>query len=103
MKTTHHSAGSIAFGLAVIVGLSSVAGAGDSSEKEKHWAFQPIQRPAVPAILNPEWSRNPIDRFVMARMEAEGIKPAAAADRRTSDPPALSRPDRSAAGTSRGP
>jgi hypothetical protein len=83
MKTTHHSAGSIAFGLAVIVGLRSVAGAGDSGEKEKHWAFQPIQRPAVPGVLDPEWSRNPIDRFIMARMEAEGIKPAAAADRRT--------------------
>ena len=34
-------------------------------------------------MSDPDWSRNPIDRFVLAKMEAEGIKPVAAADRRT--------------------
>ena len=40
-----------------------------------HWAFQPIHRPAVPVVRDQSWPRNPIDRFVLARLEKEGIKP----------------------------
>jgi Protein of unknown function (DUF1553)/Protein of unknown function (DUF1549) len=83
MRLTHHAAGLIAFGLVVMIGVSSSAPAGAADDKEKHWAFQPIGRPAVPRVSDPDWSRNPIDRFVLARMEAAGIKPAPAADRRT--------------------
>ncbi len=83
MKLTHPCAGSIALGLAVLAGLSASGRAGEKPEPEKHWAFQPIERPSVPGISDPEWSRNPIDRFVFARFEAEGVTPAPAADRRT--------------------
>src|SRR5437762_8680127 len=37
----------------------------------KHWAFQPPVRPHLPEVKNSRWSRNPIDRFVMARLEEE--------------------------------
>ena len=37
---------------------------------EKHWAFQPVKKPALPAVKDATWVRNPIDRFVLARMEA---------------------------------
>jgi mono/diheme cytochrome c family protein len=41
-----------------------------------HWAFQPIRRPAVPAIRNPAFPiRNPIDAFILARLEAKGLTP----------------------------
>jgi Protein of unknown function (DUF1553)/Protein of unknown function (DUF1549) len=83
MKRTNHTAGSIAFGLAVLVGLGAATIAGEADAKEKHWAYQPLRRPAVPGVPYPDWARNPIDRFIRARMESDGIKPAPAADRRT--------------------
>ena len=96
MRVTSHTAGSIAFGLAVLVGFLAPAIAGEGDIKEKHWAYQPIMRPAVPAVSDLDWSRNPIDRFIRARMEAEGIKPAPGGRPPDLDPPALSRLDRSA-------
>ena len=83
MRLIHHAARLMALGLALLAGLSSSARAGDADAQEKHWAFHPVHRPEVPRVSDPEWSRNPIDRFVLARMQAEGIKPAPAADRRT--------------------
>src|SRR5215831_4708367 len=50
---------------------------------EQHWAFVPPQRPAPPAVRNENGVRNPIDRFVLARLEREGLKPSAEADRAT--------------------
>ncbi|HZW30888.1 MAG TPA: DUF1553 domain-containing protein [Isosphaeraceae bacterium] len=48
-----------------------------------HWAFRPVVRPPVPAVQSVSWVRNPIDRFVLARLERQGIRPAPAADRTT--------------------
>ncbi len=50
---------------------------------KEHWAFAAPARPAAPAVANARWARNPIDRFVLARLEAAGLQPAAEADRRT--------------------
>lgn len=52
------------------------------AEYEKHWSFQPPKRPEPPRVENEEWVRNPIDRFIAARLEAEGLSPAGEADRR---------------------
>jgi mono/diheme cytochrome c family protein len=46
---------------------------------KKHWAFQPIKKPAPPAVK----AKNPIDAFVLARLEAKKLQPAKVADRRT--------------------
>ena len=51
--------------------------------KSNHWAFQPIRRPVPPIVQTPSWPRNPIDRFVLARLEGEGVEPAPEADRAT--------------------
>ncbi len=45
-----------------------------------HWAFQPLQRPAIPALQNP-WIRNPIDALVLSRLQQHGLQPSPAADR----------------------
>ncbi len=45
-----------------------------------HWAFQPICKPAVPRVKQAAWVRNPIDAFILARLEAKGLKPAQLAD-----------------------
>ena len=45
-----------------------------------HWAFVAPRRPRVPAVRRKEWVRNPIDAFVLARLEREGIRPSPEAD-----------------------
>jgi hypothetical protein len=49
----------------------------------EHWAFQPIRRPAIPAVREGSWLKTPIDAFILTRLEKEGVRPAAPADRRT--------------------
>jgi len=49
---------------------------------KQHWAFVPPRKAALPPVKQPGWARNPIDRFVLARMEASGLAPAPEADRR---------------------
>ena len=45
------------------------------SATETHWAFQPIASPEPPAVADESWPRDRIDRFVLARLEAAGLKP----------------------------
>jgi hypothetical protein len=42
---------------------------------QQHWAFVAPQRPVVPRVKNAGWVRNPIDAFVLARLESEGLEP----------------------------
>jgi mono/diheme cytochrome c family protein len=49
----------------------------------KHWAFQAPQRPDEPDVNDAKWCRNPIDKFILARLEKEGVKPSPEADRVT--------------------
>ncbi len=50
---------------------------------DQHWSFVEIARAAPPAVTDEAWVRNPVDRFILSRLEAEGLEPAAAADKRT--------------------
>lgn len=52
-------------------------------ELVKHWSFQPIVRPRVPDVRSNGWVTNPIDAFVLSRLEKVGVAPSPAADRRT--------------------
>src|SRR4051812_24707308 len=47
------------------------------------WAYQPVQRPQVPAVKNKKWVRTPLDAFVLAKLEAAKLAPAKEADRAT--------------------
>ena len=47
------------------------------------WSFQPIAKPTVPTPKNAGWGKTDIDRFILARLEREGMTPVAAADKRT--------------------
>ncbi|HTI50032.1 MAG TPA: DUF1549 domain-containing protein, partial [Planctomycetaceae bacterium] len=49
----------------------------------QHWAFLPPQHPSPPATKRQGWGRNPIDQFVLARLEAEGLSPSPEASRET--------------------
>jgi hypothetical protein len=53
------------------------------AEYQPHWSFIPPVRPAVPEVNDKAWVKNPIDAFVLAKLESMGLKPAPEADRRT--------------------
>jgi len=53
------------------------------AEWEQHWAFTPVRRPDIPRVENHQWVRNPIDRFVLARLEQEGLSPSPEASKET--------------------
>ena len=53
------------------------------AEYQLHWSLIPPARPSPPRVKNESWIRNPIDRFILARLEEQGLRPAAEADRRT--------------------
>lgn len=48
----------------------------------EHWSLVPPRRPDLPAVGDPAWARDPVDRFVLARLEDEGLTPNPEADRR---------------------
>jgi hypothetical protein len=48
-----------------------------------HWAFIAPAKPALPLVKDTKWARNPIDQFILAKLEANGLEPALEADKRT--------------------
>jgi hypothetical protein len=50
---------------------------------QEHWAYRAPVKASLPAVRNAAWPHNPIDRFVLARLESKGLTPAPAADART--------------------
>ncbi len=54
-----------------------------TEEQRNFWAFQPVNDPAPPEVRRESWVQSPIDRFVLARLEQEGLAPASPADKLT--------------------
>jgi hypothetical protein len=52
----------------------------DKTAPAKHWSYVAPVQPALPKVTNPSWPKNPIDHFVLARLEREKLRPAAEAD-----------------------
>ena len=55
----------------------------EGAKWEEHWAFTTPIRPTPPTVKNKDWVRNPIDAFILSRLEKEGLTPASEADKRT--------------------
>ena len=69
---------------------SSTAAA--AAPAQKYWAFIPPKEPAAPHVKNADWVKSPIDAFVLAGLEAKGLKPAPPADearRSSAAPPSI--------------
>lgn len=49
--------------------------------KSEHWAWQPVTKPELPTISNKNWPRSSLDHFLLAKLEAQGLKPAGDVDR----------------------
>ncbi len=63
--------------------VTTTGGAFPMAERLRHWCWQPIRATAPPSVRDAGWVRNPIDAFLLARLEATGLSPAPPADRRT--------------------
>jgi len=60
-----------------------VAESGITDADRRFWAFQTPRAPQLPQVQNQAWVRNPVDPFLLSRLEAQGLAPAEPADRRT--------------------
>ncbi len=49
-------------------------------QRRTWWSLQPVRKPVVPAVKNAAWSSHPVDRFILAKLEARGLAPAEPAD-----------------------
>ena len=47
-----------------------------NAENKRFWSFQPVKRPKVPTVKNTTWSKNPIDAFILAKLEKNKLTPA---------------------------
>ncbi len=54
-----------------------------AKRKAEHWAWQPVRPTNPPAVKDAAWPNSPIDRFILAKLEEKGLKPAGPADRRS--------------------
>ncbi len=55
----------------------------NTADPKKHWAFQPVRNPAIPAVKAKNRVKSPVDAFVLSKLEAKGMTLSAPADRRT--------------------
>ena len=53
-----------------------------TAERKKFWSFLPLAESKPPSVKDPRWAKTEIDKFVLARLEKEGLKPVRAASRR---------------------
>ncbi len=53
----------------------------DPQQARGYWAFQPVKQPAAPRVKNEQWATNPIDRFVLAKLEERQLAPASPASK----------------------
>jgi len=55
----------------------------EGAEYREHWAFTKPSAPRLPKVRRTSWPRTPVDRFILARLEQQGLKPSREADKRT--------------------
>ena len=69
---------------ALVLGLGlALAGGAPGANPGTHWAYVKPSRPALPSVRDTTWPRNPIDFFILARLEEQGLRPSPPADHRT--------------------
>jgi mono/diheme cytochrome c family protein len=61
----------------------TTAGVKHGGNGKDHWSFKPVTKPAPPPVKNGAWVKNDVDRFILARLEENGMTPNEPADQRT--------------------
>lgn len=69
--------------LILTLGMGALVARAEDDDKSNWWSFRPASRQSLPVVKNEKWARNPIDLFILAKLEAEGLSPSPEADRRT--------------------
>jgi len=54
-----------------------------TDNKTNHWAWQPVRRVAIPEVSDTNWCQTPVDHFILAKLDEQGLKPSPPADKRT--------------------
>ena len=69
----------------ILVGLAAVTSfaVADDHDARAHWAYQPVRRPPIPTVKMIAWVKTPIDAFILARLEANGLQPSPPASKET--------------------
>ncbi|MCG6158191.1 DUF1553 domain-containing protein [Rubinisphaera margarita] len=65
----------------ITTGAAAPADEEPEQDPSQHWAFQPVERPVVPEVKNAGWVRNPIDAWIAAGQESQGLQPQGEASR----------------------
>src|ERR1041385_4039552 len=73
----------VKMGAPMPAGTPASRGTDVAKVRAKHWAFQSVSKPKRPSVKNARWIQTPVDDFILAKLEANKIKPTPAADRRT--------------------
>ena len=63
--------------------VSAVAAKTWTKNERDHWSFKPVVKPAIPEVKETNWVQTPVDSFIAAKLEANGMKPSPIADKRT--------------------
>ncbi|MFO0953458.1 MAG: DUF1549 domain-containing protein [Isosphaeraceae bacterium] len=61
--------------------LRQPAASAGQDDPKRHWAFQPVRAVTPPSVKNSDWPKNPVDAFVLAKLEERGWKPSPEASR----------------------
>ena len=70
-------------GAAAAAAAPRPSGIAVTAETKNFWSFKPVKRPTLPAVKNSAWAANPIDRFILAGLEKNGLQPNARASKLT--------------------
>jgi Protein of unknown function (DUF1549)/Protein of unknown function (DUF1553) len=73
----------LVFAVALALGIVAAGAAVEAPHDVQHWAFKASTRPTLPAVTNQRWIRNPIDNFILARLDKERLAPSPEADKPT--------------------
>src|SRR5205085_9268800 len=52
-------------------------------EGKKFWSYQPVRDPAIPAVRSPAWPANPVDYFILSKLEEKSLSPAPPVNKRS--------------------
>ncbi|HEV3146794.1 MAG TPA: DUF1549 domain-containing protein, partial [Gemmataceae bacterium] len=66
----------------LVVSTRGHSGDIDFDKARQFWSFQPIQKPALPAVKDSAWPQTPIDYFILSKLEAKGLSPSSSAEPR---------------------